>query len=186
MTVSIGEFVGTVIGGGLGVAIINCFNDRWKLRQSRKAQLEDREEEKADKTDEISEDVEKLKKEEDAKNQRFESELEDLRGMIQTLMDSQKLLYLDKIRSLGQRYIEEEEITFDDRRMFHMMHDMYHERLHGNGDANSIVRTVDGLPLRLPRKGEVGLDVHHNKAEHSIPCHTRCCDGDSDLYSQEE
>lgn len=42
----IATFVYAIIGGGVGVALVNAINDRWKLRQQRKAQLEDREEEK--------------------------------------------------------------------------------------------------------------------------------------------
>ena len=55
---------------------------------------------------------------------------------------------LDRIRHLGQSYIQKGEISFDDRRIFHMMHDAYHDGLGGNGDADLVVEAVDDLPLK--------------------------------------
>lgn len=161
----IATFVYAIIGGGVGVALVNAVNDRWKLRQQRKAQLEDREEEKNDKTDEIGEQVEEFKAFEKRKNKELEDKIDHLTKDIKTLMEAQKLMYLDKICYLGQKYISEREITFNDRRMFHMMHDMYHDKLNGNGDADYVVHGVDSLPLKLIDKGEVGLDVHHSECD---------------------
>ena len=143
----IATFVYAIIGGGVGVALVNAINDRWKLRQQRKAQLEDREEEKNDKTDEIGEQVEEFKAFEKRKNKELEDKIDHLTKDIKTLMEAQKLMYLDKICYLGQKYISEREITFNDRRMFHTMHDMYHDKLNGNGDADYVVHGVDSLPL---------------------------------------
>lgn len=174
------QFFGAIIGGGLGVALINACNERWKIRQQRKAQLEDKAEEKNDKTDEISEEVERFKKYEETKNKELEGKIDLLTSNIEILMEAQKLMYLDKIRHLGQSYIRDKEITFDDRRMFHLMHDMYHFGLNGNGDADSLVKAVDDLPLKLLGKGEVGLNVQHTETDYSSYRHKRCCNPDDD------
>ena len=58
------------------------------------------------------------------------------------------MILLDRIRHLGQSYIAAGEIDFDDRRIFHMMHSVYHDGLGGNGDADLVVEAVDELPLK--------------------------------------
>ena len=55
---------------------------------------------------------------------------------------------LDRIRYLGQKYIEAGEIDFDDRRILNAMHDSYHNGLGGNGDADVVMQEVNKLPLR--------------------------------------
>ena len=117
-------FVLAIAGGAAGAAVINGINERWKFKASRKAAKEDKAEEKADKTEEISE-------------RQNEAAAEAL-----------KVILLDRIRHLGQSYIQKGEISFDDRRIFHMMHDAYHDGLGGNGDADLVVEAVDDLPLK--------------------------------------
>ena len=67
---------------------------------------------------------------------------------IVALVESQKIVMLDRIRYLGQKYIEAGEIDFDDRRVLNAMHDSYHNGLGGNGDADVIMRDVNALPLK--------------------------------------
>lgn len=67
---------------------------------------------------------------------------------ITALCESQKIVMLDRIRYLGQKYIEAGEIDFDDRRILNNMHASYHTGLGGNGDADVIMREVNSLPLR--------------------------------------
>lgn len=64
------------------------------------------------------------------------------------LVESQKIVMLDRIRYLGQKYVEAGEIDFDDRRILNSMHASYHNGLGGNGDADVIMREVNALPLR--------------------------------------
>jgi len=58
-----------------------------------------------------------------------------------------KLVLLDRILYLGRSYIAKGEISYDERRRFHLMHKCYHTGLGGNGDADPIVSDVDELPL---------------------------------------
>lgn len=125
-----------VAGGAAGAAAINGINDRWKFKAQRKAAKEDKAEEAADETEHLKEDI------------------GTIRNQVQQLADSDsaqsealKLLLLDKVLYLGQKYIAAGEITFSERQMFHKMHNCYHTGLHGNGDADLVVEGVDELPL---------------------------------------
>lgn len=55
---------------------------------------------------------------------------------------------LDRMRYVGQNYLKQEEIDFDDRRIFHQMHDIYHNDLGGNGDLDQLMEAIDDLPLK--------------------------------------
>ena len=57
-------------------------------------------------------------------------------------------LELDKIKSLGLKYISEGVVDYDDRRLLHKMHHNYHTELGGNGDLDAIMAEVDKLPLK--------------------------------------
>lgn len=87
------------------------------------------------------------KNREEAERKRAErEEARDLK--ISALCESQKIVMLDRIRYLGQKYIEAGEIDFDDRRILNAMHDSYHNGLGGNGDADVVMHEVNKLPLR--------------------------------------
>ncbi len=60
------------------------------------------------------------------------------------------LMYIlyDRIRFLGMTYIRAGEISFEDRRIIHKMHGVYHNRLGGNGDLDDLMECVDELPLK--------------------------------------
>lgn len=138
---NIGEIVAAVLlaiaSGAAGAAVINGINERWKFKANRKATKEDRAEQKADKTDELAktlatlqEEIKTLKKSDDAQSEAL------------------KLMLLDRVLYLGKGYIDKGEISYDDRRRFHAMHNCYHTGLGGNGDADLIVEGVDALPLK--------------------------------------
>lgn len=137
-----------IAGGAAGAAVINGINERWKFKASRKAAKEDKAEEKADKTEEIGEAVEEIRKTEDKRQEEMEKEISIMKAQIQALVEADRVVLLDRIRHLGQSYIQKGEISFDDRRIFHMMHDAYHDGLGGNGDADLVVEAVDDLPLK--------------------------------------
>lgn len=60
------------------------------------------------------------------------------------------LMYIlyDRIRHLCMTYIRAGEISFDERRMLHKMHGVYHDRLGGNGDLDALMDGVNELPLK--------------------------------------
>jgi hypothetical protein len=69
---------------------------------------------------------------------------------VQNTAQSEALKYIlyDRIRYLGQEYINDGEIDFDDRRILNAMHEAYHDGLHGNGDLDNLMRDVNALPLK--------------------------------------
>lgn len=118
-----------VAGGAAGAAVINGINERWKFKASRKAAKEDRQEEKEDRTEKIEEKVKELKEEESAWKKEIEKKLKDLDTQNTAENEALRVILLDRIRHLGQSYIAAGEIDFDDRRIFHMMHSVYHDGL---------------------------------------------------------
>ncbi len=59
-----------------------------------------------------------------------------------------KWVLYDRIRYLGQAYIKDGAVDFDDRRILHEMHQCYHTGLGGNGDLDSLMKQVNDLPLK--------------------------------------
>lgn len=55
------------------------------------------------------------------------------------------MLYI--IRAECEKHIERGKITWEDRRMLHKWHDLYHKDLGGNGDADLLMGAVDRLPM---------------------------------------
>lgn len=127
----------TFICGAGGLALIEWARERWKFKAERKAQKEDRAEEKVDKIGELTKAVKDLQTDFDEQGQ----QLDALRGAM-------KCVLLDRIIHLGQKYIEEGEVDFDDRKRLRDMHTSYHQGLKGNGDADAIMKAVDALPLK--------------------------------------
>lgn len=134
--------------GGALVAIINAVNDRWKFKAQRKAAEEDRKTAKEDRANEISEGLDKFKESEGKINEGFKKRIKDLEDNIDAQSKAMRFILLDRILTLGQGYIDVGEISYDERRRFHLMHDCYHNDLGGNGDADLIVKAVDELPLK--------------------------------------
>lgn len=57
------------------------------------------------------------------------------------------MLYI--IQERAKQHIREKSITLEDRRSLHHWHDLYHNGLGGNGDADALMRQVDKLPLAI-------------------------------------
>ena len=55
------------------------------------------------------------------------------------------MLYI--IQERAKQHIKERCISLDDRRSLHHWHDLYHNGLGGNGDADALMEQVDKLPL---------------------------------------
>lgn len=72
-----------------------------------------------------------------------------LTTQVNDLRVSDKAILSDRIKWLGQKYIEAGEVTFEDRRNLHDLHSAYHNHLGGNGDYDELMRDVDELPLKI-------------------------------------
>lgn len=55
------------------------------------------------------------------------------------------MLYI--IQERAKQHIRDGCISFDDRRSLHHWHDLYHNGLNGNGDADALMAQVDRIPL---------------------------------------
>ena len=55
------------------------------------------------------------------------------------------MLYI--IQERAKQHIKDGNITLEERRSLHHWHDLYHNGLGGNGDADALMNQVDKLPL---------------------------------------
>ena len=125
------EVIGYLLTGAAAAAFIKLIDNVIIWHLNRKASKEDKADEKAEAA---KKDEEKWKK--------------DTEDSINGLKDGLRIIMLDRIRSLGQRYLKDGEIDFDDRRYLNEMHQVYHGSLGGNGDLNSLMEDVNDLPLK--------------------------------------
>lgn len=113
-----------IISSGATTTIIQCFREWLAWRRDRKAKKEDTEERNTD------------------------QRLEDIETKTDAQSEALKYIIYDRIRYLGQAYIAEAEIDFDDRRILNGMHKSYHYGLGGNGDLDTLMAEVNKLPLK--------------------------------------
>ena len=57
------------------------------------------------------------------------------------------MLYI--IQERAKEYIRDKTLTLDERRSLHHWHDLYHNGLGGNGDADALMQQVDRLPIKM-------------------------------------
>lgn len=114
----------TVLSGGAVVAVIEGVREWLAWRRDRKAKKEDNAEKNID------------------------QRLEDIEVKMDAQSDALKYIIYDRIRYLGQTYIADGEIDFDDRRILNDMHKAYHYGLNGNGDLDTLMAEVNKLPLK--------------------------------------
>lgn len=58
-----------------------------------------------------------------------------------------RYLMLFIIRWQGTEFLRHPSISWEDRKMMHKWHDLYHDELGGNGDADLLMAAIDKLPL---------------------------------------
>ena len=75
-----------------------------------------------------------------------QEDFEDQR--IKALIDGVRYLLLTAIKESGLQHLQEESISFEDRRLLHKMHKVYHDGLNGNGDLDELMRDIDNMPLK--------------------------------------
>lgn len=87
-------------------------------------------------------------KKKDDGDQNIENRLNVIEAQTNAQSEALKYIMYDRIRFLGQEYIAEGEIDFDDRRILNAMHSVYHSGLNGNGDLDNLMRDVNALKLK--------------------------------------
>lgn len=146
MSEVIKSFLLFLFGAG-GLALINVLQERWKFRAQRRAEKEDRKEEKEDQLKKIQEQLEEIKEQQKADNQEMTARMEELEKQNKALKDGMKYVLLDRILYLGHSYITDGQVSFDNRKRLGDMHNVYHNGLGGNGDADAVMHDVYELPL---------------------------------------
>lgn len=139
--------VAFIFGAG-GLEIIGIFRERAKFKADRKAKKEDRAEEKEDKLTEISKKLDAFIDRQEKFNEASAAQDKEMQDQLNATADGMKFVLLDRILYLGQSYIKNGEVSFDDRKRLGDMHTVYHGSLHGNGDADKVMDGVYELPLK--------------------------------------
>ena len=124
-----------IISGSIGAAIINLIAEAFSWHRNRKAAKEDRAEKKKDDAEVQA-------------NRHTEERLKAIEAKTDAQSEALKFILYDRIRYLGQAYIADGEIDFDDRRILNDMHRSYHSGLGGNGDLDVLMQEVNRLPLK--------------------------------------
>lgn len=79
--------------------------------------------------------------------QRHWKKKDDKEGAIAALVEAQKVLMIDRVRHLGNRYVSERSISLDDKETLQDMF-MSYRKLGGNGHLDTIMAEVNKLPIR--------------------------------------
>lgn len=129
------ELLGYLLTGATAAAVIKLLDNLiiWHLNRKAKKDDESEAEEKAQEQ-QIEKDEKEWKQHTDE--------------TIAALTVGVRIILMDRIRYLGQKYLEEGEVDFDDRRLLNQMHSVYHNTLGGNGDLDILMEEVDDLPLK--------------------------------------
>lgn len=141
------DMVYAFICGAGGLALINIVQKRWEMRYQRKAEKEDRAEEKDDKIEAMSKQLTDFIETQHEFNSKSNERFSEMERSDAAQSEALKYVLLDRILYIGQSYIKHGEVSYDDRKRLREMHDVYHKRLDGNGDAKKIMEAVDELPL---------------------------------------
>lgn len=120
-----------LLTGATAAAVIKLIDNiiQWALK--RKAEKED-----------------KAEAETDRQERSEEERLQETERKLDALTVGVRIILLDRIQYLGQIYIREGEVDFDDRRRLNDMHSVYHNKLGGNGDLDVLMSEVNSLPLK--------------------------------------
>lgn len=128
------ELLGYLLTGATAAAVIKLLDNLIIWHLNRKAKKDD--------DAEAEEKAEEKKAENDEKEWKKHTD-----ETIEALAIGVRVILMDRIRYLGQEYIKDGEVDFDDRRLLNQMHSVYHNTLGGNGDLDILMKEVDELPL---------------------------------------
>lgn len=129
------EVIGYLLTGATAAAVIKLIDNLIQWHLNRRAKKQDKAEAEA----------EAREKKEQSDEKEWKKHTDE---MIADLMVGVRVILMDRIRYLGQRYVQDEEVDFDDRHLLHEMHSVYHNILGGNGDLDILMEEVNNLPLK--------------------------------------
>lgn len=127
------DIIPAILGGSAGAALIaGCFAlVQWLL--DRKAQKEDRAEDK-----QLADCAARGR------------EIEQLSGRFDALLSATKYLMYDRIRHLCETYIARGQITVTELKVLTDMHACYHDELNGNGFLDELMDAVHSSARVIP------------------------------------
>ena len=142
------NYIAVFIFGAGGLALINIVQKRWEMKYERKSKKEDRQEMKEDRLDEFGKKLDDCLAKQKKINEDILKKQEETDKQLLAQSQAIKFDLLDRIFHACNGYIKRGDITFEERKRIHEMHDCYHNGLGGNGDADLIIKEIDELPLR--------------------------------------
>lgn len=121
------QWLPVILGGGMGTALVGGLFTllQWKL--GRNAAREDR-----------------------AAEFRGQ-EVQELKRLVQVLVEADRTILYDRIKYLGKSYILRGYITVEELEDLNLMHEVYHskDKLGGNGFLDTLMHTVHGLEVKV-------------------------------------
>ena len=120
-----------IIGGGVGAAVVAGIFGLITWLLNRKAQKEDRKEDRADQ-----------------EQKDLNAEIDEIKVLLDNLIVAERTSMYDRIKHLGNVYLERESITSEELEDLISMHEVYHTVLKGNGFLDSLMAKVKELPVK--------------------------------------
>ena len=121
------EWLPVILGGGVGTALVGGVFTLIQWRLNRKAAREDRATEMGG------------------------QELQELKRLVNVLVEADRTILYDRIKHLGKSYIARGYITVEELEDLDLMHGVYHDKdkLGGNGFLDALMKTVHALEVRV-------------------------------------
>lgn len=121
----------TILGGAVGSSIVVGLFGLITWWLNRKAAKEDRSEDRKEKDEKAA-----------------EAEMENIKKTLDNLTIAMRMLMYDRIKHLGNAYLNRGSITSEELADLIAMHGVYHDVLDGNGFLNALMEKVKELPVK--------------------------------------
>lgn len=121
----------TILGGAVGSSlVVGIFGllTWWLNRKAAKADKREAAEEK--------------------KEEQKDSEMDNIKQTLDNLTIAMRMLMYDRIKHLGNAYLNRGSITSEELSDLIAMHGVYHDVLDGNGFLNALMEKVKALPVK--------------------------------------
>nr|DAR44540.1 MAG TPA: hypothetical protein [Caudoviricetes sp.] len=142
------EVIVAILGGSAGAAVINGAFKLIELAANRKAQKDDKAEAKADNDRLQDGDIAEIK--EDIKV--IKESISALEKSNADLIVGEREALGDRIKHLCLKYIEQGFVWADDLADLVRMHEVYHDKLKGNGFYDDLMTKVRELPVSVKER----------------------------------
>lgn len=135
------EVLLALCGGGVAVAVVEGVKETILWHRNRKAQKEDRAEDKEDRQIEVR--LSKIERHQEEQDERMKA-IEDALALQK---ETNKFMLYDRLRYLAKCYIADGEISLDDLTAWNDMHQCYHKN-GGNGTMKTLSTAINALPVK--------------------------------------